>query len=247
MNKFFIRSRGRVEGPFTVPRLHELARRGRFGRFHHVSKDRQVWERASAYPELFPEAGPKKVRRPLDSSVEARAEPDPADTFINELVTATEIKDAVWFYSHYGAQVDEPVTIGQLRELAASEQLLADDYVWTEGMEDWIEARRALPKSFPEQSASSSTDASGPDASSSNMALASLVMGMLGFTLMPVVGSLFAVVFGHIAVANIRKSENRISGRPLAITGLVMGYVVLFIGLVVGIIVTSTILSQQPA
>jgi hypothetical protein len=60
------------------------------------------------------------------------------------------------------------------------------------------------------------------------LAIVSLVAGIVGFFL-PVVGPVTAVVSGHIARDEIRKSKGRLGGDGLARTGLVLGY--LWIGL----------------
>jgi hypothetical protein len=67
----------------------------------------------------------------------------------------------------------------------------------------------------------------------SNKAIFSLVCGIL-FIILPF--SIVAVIFGYIALSEIRKSPGRLKGRGLAITGIVLGYVgalltVAFIGL----------------
>ena len=55
---------------------------------------------------------------------------------------------------------------------------------------------------------------------SSGLAVASLA---LGITWVGWIGSVLAVVFGHVALANIR--ERNQSGRGMAIAGLVLGYI----------------------
>ena len=61
----------------------------------------------------------------------------------------------------------------------------------------------------------------------SGKAIFSLICGIL-FIFLPF--SVVAVIFGHIALSEIRKSPGRLKGRGLAITGIVFGYVgVLFI------------------
>ena len=55
----------------------------------------------------------------------------------------------------------------------------------------------------------------------SGMAIASLIFGIL-FIFFPL--SIPAVVFGHIALSQIKKSAGRLGGRGLAIAGLVLGY-----------------------
>ena len=58
----------------------------------------------------------------------------------------------------------------------------------------------------------------------STYAIISLVAGILGWTLLPVLGSLGAIIFGHMARAEIRRSAGTIGGDGLAIGGLVLGW-----------------------
>lgn len=57
MARYWIRNRGRVQGPFSEERIQGLLRRGRFSRHFHVSEDRKNWYPASDFPELFAGAG----------------------------------------------------------------------------------------------------------------------------------------------------------------------------------------------
>ncbi len=57
----------------------------------------------------------------------------------------------------------------------------------------------------------------------SGLAVASLVGGILGWTMLPVLGSLVGVVCGHMARAEIRR-DPRLDGDGLAIAGLVLGW-----------------------
>lgn len=74
-------------------------------------------------------------------------------------------------------------------------------------------------------------DKSSPyDLPTERLAIVSLVAGIAGFFL-PVVGPVTAVVSGHVARGEIRKSNGRLGGDALARTGLILGY--LWIGLTV--------------
>lgn len=53
MSTYWIRNRGRVQGPFTLDRIRGLLRRGRFSRHFHVSLDKKEWLPAEDFPELF--------------------------------------------------------------------------------------------------------------------------------------------------------------------------------------------------
>src|ERR1041385_2656252 len=64
--------------------------------------------------------------------------------------------------------------------------------------------------------------APGTSAQTSGKAIASLVCGLLFFVPMAFVA---AVVFGHLAISEIRKSAGRLKGEGLAMAGLVLGYI----------------------
>jgi competence protein ComGC len=55
----------------------------------------------------------------------------------------------------------------------------------------------------------------------SGKAITSLVLGLLSFSF---VAAIPAVVFGHLALSEIKKSAGRIQGKGMAIAGLVLGY-----------------------
>lgn len=58
----------------------------------------------------------------------------------------------------------------------------------------------------------------------SSLAVVSLVAGILGWTLLPFLGSLAAIIFGHMARGEIRRSNGQLDGDGLAVTGLVLGW-----------------------
>jgi hypothetical protein len=63
-----------------------------------------------------------------------------------------------------------------------------------------------------------------PAKPNSNMALASLILGILGWTLIPVLGSIGAVVTGHMAKNEIKSSMGALGGDGMATAGLILGY-----------------------
>lgn len=64
------------------------------------------------------------------------------------------------------------------------------------------------------------------------MAIVSLVSGLAGWFMAPVLASIVAVVTGHMARSQIRASGGREDGDSLAIAGLVLGYLSLVLGLI---------------
>jgi hypothetical protein len=65
----------------------------------------------------------------------------------------------------------------------------------------------------------------------SSLAVVSLVFGILGWTLLPAVGAVVAVITGHMARAEIRRSAGQLEGDGMAVAGLVLGW--LAIGLAI--------------
>jgi hypothetical protein len=63
-----------------------------------------------------------------------------------------------------------------------------------------------------------------PAKPTSNMALASLILGILGWTILPTLGSIAAIVTGHMAKNEIKSSMGALGGDGMATAGLVLGY-----------------------
>ena len=108
----------------------------------------------------------------------------------------------------------------------ANGKFLPTDLAWKEGMTDWLALSvldlqgpsvPPLPPSLP-----SIPPLSGMG-ESCGQATASLVLGLLSCAL-SCLTAVPAVIFGHIALNKIGKSGGRLTGRGLAITGLVLGY-----------------------
>lgn len=61
------------------------------------------------------------------------------------------------------------------------------------------------------------------------LAVVSLVSGVLGWTLAPWLGSIIAIITGHMARGEIKRDPQGLEGDGLAVAGLVLGW--LMIGL----------------
>jgi len=68
-------------------------------------------------------------------------------------------------------------------------------------------------------------------APTSSFSTTSLIMGILGWTLIPIVGAIIAVITGHIAKKDIRQSNELLGGDGIATAGLILGYSNLVLGL----------------
>jgi hypothetical protein len=65
---------------------------------------------------------------------------------------------------------------------------------------------------------------------SSTMAVISLIGGIAGWTVLPFLGSIAAIIFGHIAKSEIKKSAGTVGGNGMATVGLSMGYLSIALG-----------------
>ena len=65
------------------------------------------------------------------------------------------------------------------------------------------------------------------------LAIVSLIFGILGWTVLPLVGNFVAIVTGHIARSQVRLSAGTQQGDGLALAGLILGYLGLLLGIIV--------------
>ena len=75
----------------------------------------------------------------------------------------------------------------------------------------------------------------------SALAITSLVSGILGWTLLPFLGSIAAVICGHMARAEVRRDPN-LDGDGMAVAGLVLGWVSIALGVLAILLVIVAIL-----
>jgi len=176
---YFIRNRGRVLGPFSVEKLISLRARGQFSRAHEVSTDRQNWQPASALDDLIaPARSARGISDPLgqDAGVVAPAGQFPSPTGMST-------PGANWHYN-IGGELHGPVSIMELRSMINAAKLHSDDYVWKEGMPDWLPVSQ-IPELQPAKAPAPAAAGYAPlhddgIQHTSGLAVASLVMGIVG-------------------------------------------------------------------
>jgi hypothetical protein len=249
-DQYYIRSRGKVQGPFTVDKLRQLASQGRFARHFEVSADGNSWSLAGNLPGLFPTPTERKVRanrvsQPVPATeriplVGETSDPDfgfdPAFGNANGAAESTQ----EWHYIQNGAS-QGPISFADMRSLAAGGQLVPTDFVWSEGMDEWVPAM-TIPQLFPQTAARAANRdttqfaADGPIVRTSSLAIASMIMGIVGIVILPC--SILAIIFGHIASRDIARSQGTLEGRTMAVVGMVFGYIVVGIAFVVAVVVS---------
>lgn len=73
----------------------------------------------------------------------------------------------------------------------------------------------------------------GPSVASSqtsNLAVISLILGIVSWIFLPLIGAIGAVITGHMGRREVRESGGRLSGEGLATFGMILGYVNLALG-----------------
>jgi hypothetical protein len=149
-------------------------------------------------------------------------------------------------------------TLDQIKSMLASGSLSGNDLAWQDGMAEW-QPLSSLPGvgSFggppampggpmapqvgayapPQSNLGGQGGYPGP-ASSSGMAVASLVLGILCLILffthvLALIIGLLAVIFGHVSRGAIRRSAGRLSGSGMALAGLITGYAGMLLAVII--------------
>jgi len=147
-----------------------------------------------------------------------------------------------WYYSKDSAQ-HGPVSLQDLQAKIRSGEIASDALVWRDGMVDWTSAN-AVPEvssgvvaaggSAPAVAAVYAPPGTQPPAGyppmasarpTSGLAIASLILGILGLTSCTLITGIPAIICGHMAMARTHPQTGNMGGRGMAIAGLVMGYI----------------------
>ncbi len=153
--------------------------------------------------------------------------------------------------------------LDDVRTGLVSGKFLPTDFGWMDGQPDWARLSAlpglepAAPAPAPEPllpepmdreelagaELSTSPRATGshvpvvrrnPAGPASRLAVASLVLGVISLSVIPLLPALPAIVCGHLARRRIRRSEGTLAGDGLALGGLITGYLSLFLFGVIG-------------
>jgi hypothetical protein len=104
---------------------------------------------------------------------------------------------------------------------------------------DLAVAGQALAEPEPPTAPRAPTPLYSPAPSShvSGLAVASLVLGVGGLVLLPLLGSILALILGYMARRNIRQHPDELSGDGIALAGIVTGWIgvtLALLGLIAG-------------
>ena len=153
----------------------------------------------------------------------------------------------MWYYAKDGSR-EGPVSLDELRGILKENVVPLTTVVWTEGMDQWRPAYE-VPElgagggQLVQPSPGMGLSIGAPQ--SSGLAIASMVLGIVGILAVPIVCSIAAVICGHMARSQIRQGEGRVGGDGMAMTGLITGYLGLVIYLALIAIIIAMIVQMS--
>jgi type II secretory pathway pseudopilin PulG len=141
------------------------------------------------------------------------------------------------FIQHQGQQTG-PFSMQQIQAGLANGTYQPSDLIWYQGIDGWIPVSNAL------QNLSNTASSSiGAPAGSSGLALTSMILGISSF--LCGVTAIPAVICGHIALVKIKRSQGQLAGNGFAITGLITGYLGVFVFIAMMAALTAPMIIRQ--
>ncbi|MGD2041531.1 MAG: DUF4190 domain-containing protein [Anaerolineae bacterium] len=146
-------------------------------------------------------------------------------------------EDEAVFCGNCGAALDEEqALIEQAESAEAAEPVVEEVEAAPDEVEELVlenEGEPAPPAPAPPLSPPAPRPQPVPSVvHTSGLAIASLVMGIAGWTLLPVIGSILAIIFGYMARNEIRQRPDEVEGEGLAVAGLVLGWIMVGLSVV---------------
>ncbi len=119
-DSYYIKSRGRTLGPYTLLQMQQMARKGQLARTSEISTDNSNFSQASNHPEVF--------ERPRDPIIIEQAPAGPPDPGM----------DSLWYYALNGEQKG-PTSNENILAMVRAGSLTGTDRVWKEGLDNWVQ------------------------------------------------------------------------------------------------------------
>jgi hypothetical protein len=240
--EYYVRRRGRVDGPWSLAKLRSEVALRKLGRHHDVSTDGEQWRLAQEVEGLFQLLEQRKsvTSSPVQATDEIELEAVETEAPGNN-------SPAEWYYSVSGQQRG-PIVVRELESLLLRGELALDDLVWREGFPNWmsIDECPELMKVFdlkPSENAATmvgQTRLFQPTTRTSRMAVTGLALAALCLltSWIPLLGfaGLGPAVLSAIALYRIKKSNGALAGTPLAIGGIVLGGLAMIAALAITLI-----------
>lgn len=125
---YFIRWRGKMEGPFSLDDLKRRVSAGRLSRLHDISADQSSWQQAKDWPEIFPPVAEAPAQ---GKAQEAEAgEPQHALAPVEEGAEGVPtLEEAVTWYCEKQGQVEGPYATEDILAMIEEGELGPDSRV----------------------------------------------------------------------------------------------------------------------
>jgi hypothetical protein len=233
---YYVRRRGRTEGPWPLSKLKSEVALQKLGKHHEVSNDGANWRRASELFELFSSEIKKKTL--------GKIEPPPNGNILIAPPGPISTAAMDWYYSVDSNQQVGPLTLLRLVDAVIQGQCPLDALVWREGYGDWLPM-----EDVPEIMSVLNGAGGGANTAAtrfvplvevavrSQKALIALTVGVIAmmFSWVPLAGftGIAAIAIGSWAAYEIRKSASQTSGMSLAIAGIATGTVACAVAVVI--------------
>ena len=127
-----------------------------------------------------------------------------------------------------------PFSIEEVRARLSAGEFSSTDLAWSEGRADWVPLAAFPGIAAPTVPPLPQAGLAGPPplqkipalvpGTTSGLAIASLVCGILSVTVIPFLAAIPAIICGHMAQAQIRRAAGAIGGAGMALAGLIIGY-----------------------
>jgi Domain of unknown function (DUF4190)/GYF domain 2 len=231
-DNYWIKNRGRTNGPFPIETLKQMAARGQFSTAFQISEDGNSWERADSIPELFAVEEKEEL---ISTESESSLTEDSLYKTVDQVESLNDSKKTLlWRFVNNG-KPSEPITFEQLKKLALKDIIQPNGLVWNETLPNWIKAKDVSGLEFrqklqPSRGVSRKSKHPKDEGSLSQLAVASFVCGVAGASsgLFILLGIL-AIIFGHVSLYKEDIRNGTLRGRGLAIAGLSIGWFCLLI------------------
>jgi GYF domain 2/Domain of unknown function (DUF4190) len=248
---WYVRARGRIQGPLSWAQLRALRDRGQLARFDQISRDRQSWAPADSLEHLFPRAGAGGAFVPAaqakNRGPRRGSEPEEVGFLIidDDASAAGAIvapgragpaadEPAGWYYAESGAP-QGPVGLTELERLASDGRIGPGTLYWRSGLEQWTPG-----SDLPELNRLWLYEADPGAATGGLMQplpgrriepvpapeapqINPLAILSLALNLFCGIGNLAAIGAGAVALRQIARSNATLAGRGIALAGVIVG------------------------
>lgn len=159
----------------------------------------------------------------------------------------TETPEEIWHYVDQSGQRMGPINEHELRSLLAAGQLHLNTLIWKDGFENWFPVSHV-----PEIVGVNAQLMTNQLNTQNSSALTSMILGIISLPMLlacsffSIIIAVPAVVLGHMALKQIKYSQPMQTGRGMALTGVICGYLSSAISLVIVAFIATFFIREMP-